>query len=64
MKYRVVYGETIPAWEKSFETMKEARAFAKKHRSLGDTIFSVAKIVPGEGSQSLMAKINGVEVVQ
>lgn len=27
MSYRVVYGETRPAWEKIFPTMREAKAF-------------------------------------
>jgi hypothetical protein len=43
MSYRVVYGETMPAWEKVFATKREADAFAKEHRSFGDIIFSVAK---------------------
>lgn len=55
--YRVVYGETIPAWEKIFSTMRAAKAFAKKHESLGDVIFSIKKVVPGEEPQSLMAAI-------
>jgi len=55
MSYRVVYGETMPAWEEIFDTKHEAEAFAKKHRSFGDTIFSIAEVIPGEGPQSLMA---------
>lgn len=58
MSYRVVYGETRPAWEQTFPTMREAKAFAKKHESFGDKIFSVAKVVPGEPPQSLAAAIN------
>lgn len=57
MKYRVVYGETIPAWEQTFPTMKEARAFAKKQTSLGDIVFSVKQVSPGEPPQSIMAAI-------
>lgn len=57
--YRVVYGETIPAWEKIFPTMRTAKAFAKEHESVGDVIFSVKKVVPGEEPQSLMAAIEG-----
>ena len=34
MNYRVVYGETMPAWEKIFDTKREAYAFAKEHRRL------------------------------
>jgi len=57
MRYRVVYGETLPAWERVFSTMREANAFAKKHLSYGDIIFSVAKVGRGEGPQSMMAVI-------
>lgn len=56
-EYRVVYGESRPAWERVFPTMREARAFAKKQRSLGDIVFSVKKVVPGEPPQSMMAAI-------
>lgn len=55
--YRVVYGETLPAWEKIFSTMKEAKAFAKEHESFGDVIFSIKKVVDGEKPQSIMAAI-------
>lgn len=58
MSYRVVYGETIPAWERIFPTMREAKAFAAKHRGFGDVIFSVKEVVPGEWPQSLMAKLD------
>ena len=58
MSYRVVYGETRPAWERVFPTMREARVFAKECRSIGDVIFSIAKVVPGEGPQSMMAAID------
>jgi hypothetical protein len=57
MSYRVVYGESRPAWERIFPTMKEARAFAKEHESFGDVIFSVRKVVPGEAPQSMQAAI-------
>lgn len=57
MTYRVVYGETWPAWERIFPTMKEAKAFAKEHESFGDVIFSVKKVVPGEKPQSITAMI-------
>lgn len=57
MSYRVVYGETRPAWEKIFPTKREADAFAKKHESFGDIIFSIKKVVSGEPPQSLMAAI-------
>lgn len=57
MSYRVVYGETRPAWEQIFPTLRAAKAFAKEHESFGDVIFSVRKVVPGEGPQSIMAAI-------
>ena len=56
--YRVVYGETRPAWEKIFPTLREALAFAKKHESMGDVIFSIREVVPGEPPQSIMAAID------
>lgn len=52
--WRVVYGETIPAWEKIFWSEREAHAFARKHRRLGDIVFGVARVVPGEPPRSLM----------
>lgn len=58
MAWRVVYGETIPAWEELFPTKREADAFAKKHRSFGDIIFSIKKVIPGEPPQSLMAALS------
>lgn len=58
MTYRVVYGETMPAWEKIFPTMREARAFAKEHEKLGDVVFGVKKVVQGEPPQSMAAAID------
>jgi hypothetical protein len=58
MSYRVVYGETRPAWERVFPTKREAMAFAKEQRRVGDVIFSLKKVVPGEPPQSLMAAID------
>lgn len=58
MTYRVVYGETIPAWEKIFPTKPEAEAFAKEHECFGDIIFSIKEVVPGEPPQSLTAMID------
>lgn len=58
MTYRVVYGETIPAWERIFDTLAEAKAFAKEHRSFGDIVFSIKKVIPGEKPQSLAAAID------
>ena len=58
MSYRVVYGETLPAWEKIFDTKREAEAFAKKHRSFGDVIFVIRKVVEGERPQSLAVAID------
>lgn len=57
MKWRVVYGETRPMWERSFPTRSKAMAFAKKQRTLGDVIFGVAKIIPGEPPRSITAAI-------
>lgn len=39
MKYRVVYGETMPAGERSFARKREAAAFAKKCERRGDVVF-------------------------
>ncbi len=58
MSYQVVYGETRPAWEQIFPTIREAKAFAKQHESFGDVIFSVAKVVPGEPPRSITAAID------
>ena len=60
MTYRVVYGETVPAWEQTFHTKREADTFAKKHKSFGDIVFSVAKVVAGEPPMSITAAINAV----
>lgn len=57
MSYRVVYGETIPAWEQTFPSMREAKAFVKEHESFGDIIFSISRVVPGEPPKSLAAAI-------
>jgi len=59
--WRVVYGETRPAWEQIFDTKREADAFAKKHLSFGDVIFSVKRVKPGEGAQSIMGDIAAIE---
>lgn len=55
--YRVVYGESRPAWEQIFPTMREAKAFAKEHESFGDIIFSIAKVVPDEPPRSMTAAV-------
>jgi hypothetical protein len=57
MKWRVVYGETVRAWEMLFPTRAKARAFAKEHRSFGDIIFSIKQVVPGEPPQSMAEAI-------
>lgn len=54
MTYRVIYGETLPIWEQTFPTLREAMAFARKHESLGDIIFSIIKVSPGQGPLSIM----------
>lgn len=61
MSYRAVYGETRPAWEQNFPTKREAKAFAKKHESFGDVIFSIKKVVAGEPPQSIMAAIDAAQ---
>jgi len=58
MSYRVVYGETMPAWEQIFPTLREAKAFAKEHKSFGDVIFSIREVIPGEKPQSMTALID------
>jgi hypothetical protein len=45
----------MPAWEQTFPTKREANAFAKKHKSFGDLIFEVSKIIPNDPPKSLMA---------
>lgn len=56
-KWRVVYGESRPAWERIFDTRREARDYARGQRHVGDIIFSIKKVVPGEGPQSIMGAI-------
>ena len=63
MTYRVVYGKTMPAWERIFSTLREAKAFAKKHQSFGDVIFSIARVIPGEGPKSIMGTVNAPDYV-
>ena len=60
--YRVVYGETIPAWERTFPSLREAKAFAKEHKRFGDVIFSIKAVVPGEAPQSMAAAIEAGKV--
>lgn len=55
--YRVVYGETIPAWERILPTLGEAEAFAKEQKTVGDMIFSIAEVLPDQPPQSLAAAI-------
>lgn len=56
-KYRVVYGETRPMWEKIFPTLNKAEEFAIKQESVGDIVYSVKKVVEGEPPQSITAAI-------
>ena len=56
--WRVVYGETMPAWEQIFPTRREAEAFAQEHQGFGDIIFSITRVVPGERPRSLTAAID------
>jgi len=64
MSYRVVYGESRPAWEQTFPTRRLARAFAKRQKGMGDVIFSVKKVVPGEPPQSMTAAIEAARSAQ
>lgn len=57
MIYRVVYGETMPAWEQVFPSLRKAKAFAKEHENFGDVVFSISKVLPGQRPQSLAAAI-------
>lgn len=54
-KWRVVYGERYPSWEQKFPTRREAREFAAEHKTFGDRIYSIAKVVPGEPPRSITA---------
>jgi hypothetical protein len=56
--WRVVYGETMPAWERIFPTKREAKAFADEHEGFGDIIFSISRVIPGEPPKSMAAVIN------
>jgi hypothetical protein len=55
--WRVVYGETMPAWEKIFPTKREAADFARKQKSIGDIVFSISMVVPGEPPKSITAAV-------
>jgi hypothetical protein len=57
MTYRVVYGETMPVWDKTFPDMREAFAFAKLRDDCGDIVFSVERVQAGERPKSLMAAV-------
>lgn len=62
MSYRVVYGETMPSWERIFPTRRQAQAFAQNQSRCGDIVFSVEEVVPGEPSQSLTTAIKANDV--
>lgn len=57
MAYRVVYGETMPVWEKVFLTKREAVDFAQEHESFGDIIFSITKCRAGDPPKSMAGLI-------
>lgn len=62
MAYRVVYGETMPTWEKTFPTKREADAFARRHKLMGDIVFSVLKVIPNDPKHySLMARLDAMD---
>lgn len=37
--YRVVYGETMPSWERTFSSKYEAAKFSKLCEKIGDVVF-------------------------
>lgn len=43
-KYRIVYGETIPAWTKHCATMKEVHQWVSRCMALGDVIFTIEEM--------------------
>ena len=43
MPYRVVYGETMPAWEKIVPTTRAADRFKRQREHVGDVVFSIAR---------------------
>ena len=57
MPYRVVYGETMPAWEKIVPTTRAADRFKRQREHVGDVVFSIAKVIEGEPPQSILAAI-------
>lgn len=51
MKYFILYGETLPVWEREFHSWKEASAFLKRCADLGDIVFRFERIrKPGRGA--------------
>ena len=44
MPYRVVYGETMPAWEKIVPTTRAADRFKRQREHVGDVVFSIARM--------------------
>ena len=61
MPYRVVYGETMPAWEKIVPTRRAADRFKRQRERVGDVVFSIARVIEGEPPQSITAAIEGWE---
>jgi len=57
MPYRVVYGETMPAWEKIVPTTRAADRFKRQREHVGDVVFSIARVIEGEPPQSILAAI-------
>ena len=57
MPYRVVYGETMPAWEKIVPTTRAADRFQRQREHVGDVVFSIARVIEGEPPQSILAAI-------
>ena len=59
MPYRVVYGETMPAWEKIVPTRRAADRFKRQRERVGDVVFSIARVIEGEPPQSITAAKDG-----
>lgn len=51
MKYRVIYGETMPAWTKELSTEAAVLAWVKRCLDLGDLIFGIEALEEGDTPQ-------------
>lgn len=48
MTYKIVYGETRPAWSQEFATKRELLKFVNRCVSVGDLIFGIEQIRKGD----------------